>query len=38
METTVVAIYEKNIEDEPISWNEDILYHEEGIDLLPANI
>ncbi|WP_313523847.1 ParA family protein [Anaerotignum sp.] len=38
METTVSTILEKIIEDEPISHNEGILHHEEGIDLIPANI
>lgn len=38
METTVSTVLEKIIEDEPISHNEGILHHEEGIDLLPANI
>jgi len=38
METTVSTILEKVIEDKPITTNECILHHAEGIDLLPANI
>lgn len=38
METTVSTIMEKVIEDKPITTNECILHHAEGIDLLPANI
>lgn len=38
METTVSTILEKVIEDKPITTNECILHHVEGIDLLPANI
>ena len=38
METTVSTLLEKIISDKPITANEGILHHEEGIDLLPANI
>lgn len=38
METTVSTLLEKIIADKPIAVNEGILHHEEGIDLLPANI
>lgn len=38
METTVSTLLEKIIADKPIAANEGILHHEEGIDLLPANI
>lgn len=38
METTVSTLLEKIIADKPITANEGILHHEEGIDLLPANI
>jgi len=38
LETTVSTILEKVIEDKPITTNECILHHAEGIDLLPANI
>lgn len=38
METTISTILEKIIADEPITSNEGILHHEEGVDLLPANI
>ena len=38
MDTTVSTVLEKIIEDKPIPPSEGILQHEEGIDLLPANI
>jgi chromosome partitioning protein len=38
MDTTVSTVLEKIIEDKPIAPSEGILHHEEGIDLLPANI
>lgn len=38
METTVSTLLEKIIADKPIAANEGILHHEEGIDMLPANI
>lgn len=38
MDTTVSTVLEKIIEDKPIAPDEGILHHEEGIDLLPANI
>lgn len=34
----VSTLLEKIIADKPIAANEGILHHEEGIDLLPANI
>ena len=38
MENTLAAILGRIISDEPVSPGEGILHHEEGIDLLPANI
>lgn len=38
MDITVSTVLEKTIEDKPIALYEGILHHEEGIDLLPANI
>lgn len=38
MDTTVSTVLEKIIKDKPIAPSEGILHHEEGIDLLPANI
>ena len=38
MDTTVSTVLEIIIEDKPIAPSEGILHHEEGIDLLPANI
>jgi len=38
IETTVATIINKVIDDEPISPDEGIIRHPEGVDLLPANI
>ena len=38
IETTVATIMNKVIDDEPISPDEGIIRHPEGVDLLPANI
>lgn len=38
MDTTIATLLEKTISDEYIEDNEGILHHDEGIDLLPANI
>lgn len=38
LETTVSDLMEKVMNDDPISPGEGILHHEEGIDVLPANI
>ncbi len=35
---TVTDLMTKIIEDEPIQCGEGIIHHQEGIDLLPANI
>ena len=35
---TLTDLMTKIIEDEPIQRGEGIIYHQEGIDLLPANI
>ena len=38
MENTLAAILGRIISDEPLAPGEGILHHEEGIDLMPANI
>lgn len=38
MENTLAAILGRIISDEPLTPGEGILHHEEGIDLMPANI
>ncbi|MGL4791091.1 MAG: ParA family protein [Anaerotignaceae bacterium] len=38
IETTICTVLEKVIDDKPISYKEGIIHHEEGIDLIPANI
>ncbi len=38
LNTTLATMLEKSIEDEPFELTEGILHHEEGVDLMPANI
>ena len=38
LQTTLATIMEKVIRDEPFSADEGILHHQEGVDLMPANI
>ncbi len=38
LEDTISSLMEKTINDVPIEKGEGILHHEEGIDLIPANI
>lgn len=38
LSTTLATLMEKVIRDEPFTTSEGILHHEEGVDLLPANI
>ena len=38
LDDTISSLMEKTISDEPIAKGEAIIHHEEGIDLIPANI
>jgi len=38
LEVTLATMLEKSIEDEPFEPSEGILHHDEGVDLMPANI
>ena len=38
MENTLAAVLGRIISDEPVSFDEGIIHHAEGVDLLPANI
>lgn len=38
LEFTIATVYDKLIDEEEFNVNEGILHHEEGIDLMPANL
>jgi len=38
LDVTLATMLEKSIEDEPFEPSEGILHHDEGVDLMPANI